>query len=350
MIKGLTSSLWPIHTKPLPDELLSCWLIRLAHGHGLKVQTFCNLVFGNKRQVWNRDIDRLAPEWLIDELVARTGTAHEVAYNTTLRPYEGWLFAKFRESGSLSWILTLKMYHRKRQGFGLQFCPLCLREDETPYFRRQWRVVLNVMCAQHNIWMQDRCPKCRSGVAFHRIEMGRPNSTAVDSLSVCHDCGFDLRDSPTQNYDEAESEEHAYIANLCRDANRLPAPVEHGPASADSLAVMRQFCKLVGSERPKVRLREFIDEARGGEPTRFVASREPIETRPPEERIEMLFQAGWMMADLEGRVGRAWTARAIRYNHLLKEFTNPPDWFVALAERFSNWRDRRKSNDPPDIQ
>ena len=343
MIKGLTSSLWPIHTKPLPDELLSCWLIRLAHGHGLKVQTFCNLVFGNKRQVWNRDIDRLAPEWLIDELVARTGTPHEVAYNTTLRPYEGWLFAKFRESGSLSWILTLKMYHRKRQGFGLQFCPQCLREDETPYYRRRWRVVFNVLCAQHNVWMQDRCPSCKSGVAFHRIEMGRPTAKSVDSLSLCHACRFDLRDAPIQIYDETETDEHGYLARVCLDAIRYPSLADDSPASRDSLAVMRQFCKLVGSERPKVKLREFIDEASGGEPTRFVASREPIETRPQDERIEILLQAGWMMADVEERVRRAWTARAIRYNHLLREFANPPPWFVALAGRFSNWRERENS-------
>ena len=72
MIRGLTSPLWPIHYKPLPDELLSSWLVRLAHGHGLKVQTFCNLIFGNSQQVWNRDIDRLAPTWLLDQLSYRT--------------------------------------------------------------------------------------------------------------------------------------------------------------------------------------------------------------------------------------------------------------------------------------
>jgi hypothetical protein len=170
--------------------------------------------------------------------------------------------------------------------------------------------------------------------------MGRPDAKAVDTLSVCHACGFDLRDALTQTYDETESAEHAYIANLCRDAKRFPAPMEHGPASVDNLAVMRQLCKLVGSERPKVRLREFIDEASGGEPTQFAASREPIETRPQDERIEMLLQAGWMMADVEGRVRRAWNARAIRYNHLLKEFEHAPPWFVALAGRLSNWRDR----------
>lgn len=50
------------------DELLSWWRVRLAHGHGLKVQIFYNLIFGNRHQVWSRDIDRLAPDWLVSEL------------------------------------------------------------------------------------------------------------------------------------------------------------------------------------------------------------------------------------------------------------------------------------------
>jgi hypothetical protein len=131
-MRGFTSPLWPIRYKPFPDELLSCWLVRLAHGHGLKVQTFCNLMFGNRRQVWNRDIDRLAPAWLVDELILRTGTSPELAWGTTLHAYEGILYSKFQMSGTLRWILALKVYHRTRKGYGLQFCPACLAEDQVP--------------------------------------------------------------------------------------------------------------------------------------------------------------------------------------------------------------------------
>lgn len=109
--------LWPIRYKPLPDELLSSWLVRLAHGHGLKVQTFCNAIFGERLQVWNRDIDRLAPSWLLNELSLRTGTHYSAAASTTLRNYEGLLYRKFRTAGLLHWILVLQMYHRKRLGF-----------------------------------------------------------------------------------------------------------------------------------------------------------------------------------------------------------------------------------------
>ncbi len=139
-MRGLTSPLWPIRYKPHPDELLASWLVRLARGHGLRVQTFCNLIFGNRLQVWNRDIDRLGPDWIVDSLSEHTATPIDVARGTTLRSYEGWLYPAFKVSGSLQWITSLQVFHRTRQGFGMQYCPQCLFEDADPYFRKAWRV------------------------------------------------------------------------------------------------------------------------------------------------------------------------------------------------------------------
>lgn len=141
-MRGLTLPLWPIRYKPHPDELLSSWLVRLARGHGLRVQTFCNLIFGNRLQVWNRDIDRLGPDWIVDVLSERTGTPIDVTRGTTLRSYEGWLYPAFKASGSLQWMTSLQVFHRTRQGFGMQYCPKCLLEDRDPYFRKVWRVRL----------------------------------------------------------------------------------------------------------------------------------------------------------------------------------------------------------------
>ena len=83
--------LWPCHPKPLPDELLTCWLVRVAHAHQLKVQTFCDQVFGKERQIWNRDCDRLAPRWLVNRLSIQTGTplSEAVVLHRNLTHYKG---------------------------------------------------------------------------------------------------------------------------------------------------------------------------------------------------------------------------------------------------------------------
>lgn len=73
----------PAHPKPYFDELLSSWLIRLAHTNGLKVQTFCHLLFPNF-EIWNRDIDRHAPDFVIETLAEKTGSTAEQIHATTL--------------------------------------------------------------------------------------------------------------------------------------------------------------------------------------------------------------------------------------------------------------------------
>jgi hypothetical protein len=334
-MKGFTSPLWPIRYKPLPDELLSSWLVRLAHGHGLKVQTFCNLIFGNRHQVWNRDIDRLGPDWLVKELSARTGTPLQIAYGTTLRAYEGLLYPQFKLSGVLQWILTLQMYHRKREGFGLQYCPLCLREDSEPYFRRSWRVAFNTICVKHHCMLRDRCPNCGAGVAFHRRDMGSMDA-AAGSLAECQRCGFDLRVAETEpgiRYDESTSD---WLATLC-------CQLTHGDTNRsvldlDSLDVMRQLAMLMTSRYRTVKLHAHVCEQLGVPEMEIDKGRIAFETRPITERHHLAQTVAWLMMDLRQRLLIAWRAKAIRYNHLGKDFENAPVWYLNVVEGFANWR------------
>lgn len=336
IMRGFTSPLWPIRYKPLPDELLSSWLVRLAHGHGLKVQTFCNLIFGNRLQVWNRDIDRLGPDWLVNELSARTGTPPEIAYGTTLRAYEGLLYPQFKLSGVLQWVLTLKMYHRKHEGFGLQYCPQCLREGEEPYFRKSWRVAFNTVCVTHKCMLRDRCPSCGAGVAFHRRDMGRTDAAATDSLAGCHQCGFDLREAgmePIISYDKQASD---WLATLCRQL-ALGDSIQ-SVFDLDSFGVMRQLAMLLTSQYPTVRLHAHVCDRLGVPEVQMTKDRIAIETRPLHERHHLVQLLAWLMMDLEPRLRMAWRAKAIRYNHLGKDFENAPGWYLKVVEGFSDWR------------
>jgi hypothetical protein len=338
MIKGFTDPLWPIRYKPLPDELLSCWLVRLAHGHGLKVQTFCNLMFGNKRQVWNRDIDRLAPPWLIEELVRRTGTSPEIAWSTTLHAYEGILYSKFRSAGALQWILTLKMYHRTRQGFGLQFCPTCLAADTIPYFRKRWRIALNTVCTRHSTMLHDRCPVCGVGVAFHRLDMTRADAIEVTPLSYCHSCGFDLRNAVTEKPIVYDQEASLLLLDLNRKFDQdLEASSEW---DVGQFAVMHQLSRIMTARSKHVHLREFVLDQIGAQDIELTAGYLNFEMRTIKERHHLAQLTGWLFVDLEDRLTCAWRSRAVRYNVLLKDFPEPPSQYHQIVERLSNWRCR----------
>ena len=187
----MTGKLWPAHVHPLRDELLSSWLVRLAHANGCKVQTFCHLALP-QQEIWNRDIDRSAPLWLLKAMSRHTGTAPRIVHQTTLRKFEGWLFKQYRASGTINWIIALKQYHRQHLGHSLQFCPRCLADDPEPYFRVSWRLGSYTFCPDHKIMMHDRCPSCSSPIAFHRQELGKPEQYQQIGMHVCFNCGFNL--------------------------------------------------------------------------------------------------------------------------------------------------------------
>lgn len=191
---GLSGSLWPVHLKPQPDELLSSWMVRLAHAHGYKVQTMSSLLFGRDTPIWNRDIDRLAPEEIRSRLIQATGATSEQFEGTTLRAYEGTVMETFTTQGFCRWVVPLGVFHRARRRPGLMFCPQCLAQDAEPYFRRSWRLALSTVCTKHESYLRDSCPRCGAPVAPHRVDMHRPEAMAHAALIAhCWNCAFDLR-------------------------------------------------------------------------------------------------------------------------------------------------------------
>jgi hypothetical protein len=328
-----SQSLWPIRPRPLPDELLSSWLVRLAHSHGLKVQTFCHLIFGGTLQVWNRDIDRLAPSWLLQELQGRTGISWEDVSKTTLRAYEKHLYRKFRTAGVLPWILNLKMYHRKRAGFGLQFCALCLRNDRVPYFRKLWRVALNTVCAIHGNLLPDRCPKCDASIALHPADM---SGRIIDEqlLACCHACGFDLSNSRVEQPEFYDSHCAAVLATACEDVQS--GQDQTSEWDLGRLHTFSHLCHILTSRYLHVKLRPFILHELSVPDIPLTVGRLPIEMRPIRERHHLIQIAAWLFVDIRARITQAWYEGAVRQNILLKDFEHAPDWYRNIIEEFPN--------------
>lgn len=199
---GLSGKLWPIHPKPRPDELLSSWLIRFAHAHGIKAETVCTMLFKRYTPVWNRDIDRLAPDYLLEGLCRVTGATPEQAWNTTLPAYEGWLSERVNRHGNSRWILPLGVYHRERTRPSLLFCPQCLAEPDGRFYRRKWRLAWTTVCTKHGCLLLDQCPFCGAAIEPHRTDMtARRIFPNKDMLVSCHHCSKSLLRAPVTSAD-----------------------------------------------------------------------------------------------------------------------------------------------------
>ncbi len=182
----LSGNYWPVHTKPFYDELLSSWIARIAMSHGIKLHTFSSMLWP-KINLLNSDIDRRNNSALFRVLSEKTNTLSAGVHNTSLISYEGKVFDELNQYGLSSWILPQGIYHREHLLNGLQYCPLCLKEDYEAYFRKSWRLSFVTVCHKHKCLLLDRCQQCGASVNYIRCSV-RKDRTMLDSITRCHIC------------------------------------------------------------------------------------------------------------------------------------------------------------------
>lgn len=180
---GLGGRSWVFKLTPYRDELLSSFLIRSAHVHGMSPHRFCR-VFIPGVQIWTRDIDMSATQSTLEYLAAQAGLDVSDCLAMTLLPLMGSKKASSYRSGQ-AWINAIGIYHRSRKRFGLQYCPYCL--SEAPAFVRAWRLTYVVACEQHRCFLQDRCRSCERPLSQHRRGF---------DITRCHHCGAALSQAP----------------------------------------------------------------------------------------------------------------------------------------------------------
>ena len=116
------------------------------------------------------------------------------------------------EKNHWPWILSTGARNRRRQG-GLQYCPFCLSEDATPYYRLHWRLAWHVVCAKHGSLLLDRCPVCEAPLEPHKI------MAEMRSVDLCATCRCRLTDVNSSGRNDVgllryfqESTDHALIS------------------------------------------------------------------------------------------------------------------------------------------
>ncbi|MDD5299325.1 MAG: TniQ family protein [Gallionella sp.] len=331
------SQLWLYHPKLLPDELLSSWLVRIAHGHDMKLQTFCRLSLGKGQEMWFRDIDRQAPDWLVHALSEHTGVGAREIKRSSLLAYKGVLYRRYHWSGHQYWLLPLNMADARYQHHGMQFCPLCLVEDKQPYFRKRWRVAFYTMCTKHHCMVHDRCPSCGATVAFHRREMGKFSQVDAGSITQCHACDFDLRKSPVTApviYDNSAYQTWLPALRILEGCSEVEARYGLG-----FFAVLHQLCKIMLMHYSHVHLRQYVSGKIGTPEIQLHPKHKSFEHYSLKERHVVIQLGMWLLTDPEARIIDAWRNKAVRYNVLKKDFQLRPRWYREIMEKCTDWQE-----------
>ena len=184
---SLQTSFWPIRPKPIPGEVLSSWLSRIARDTGLTFQELKKLL--PREPQTGVDFDWVASQDLFEILSSVTGTPVEIIWATSYEMDRGRIFDNLG-TGKQDWIIpTLRRRNNPSRALSMPFCPTCLASDNIPYYRKCWRYAFYPVCPQHGFLWQ-KCPEC--GMPFCYLETDKKGQMILSSghLAKCRHCGM----------------------------------------------------------------------------------------------------------------------------------------------------------------
>lgn len=305
---------WPFQPNPLPDELFTSYLCRLAAGMDMKPITFLNTVFGSAKNLLAQDLDNYAPQRIIDRVAAGTLRSPERIASCTLGSFTGTLLTTYNSRGRNPWLLPTTIDNNIRHRTGLQYCPTCLAKDQKPYFRKNWRIAFVSLCTTHGTPLRDRCPSCQAPLHPH----------AAASSSHCFKCGHSLCKftAPSARLDHI-----GWQADL--ENGLLTGWVGLGDEFLRShvvFAIVRQVAALFvnGSRAEAFRLAVARDW--GGNPSPYAkpTARQPIEYLDTRERIRLFDMVQRVMTGWPHRFVHSCLEAGIHRSHAIKDMPAPP--------------------------
>ncbi len=100
--------------------------------------------------------------------------------------------------------------------------------------------------------------------------------------------------------------------------------------------VMRHMSVLLTSRFLNLKLHNYVCNMLSAPEMSLARGRVSIETRTLVERHHLMQLIAWLMMDLQPRLRNAWLAKAVRYNHMLKDFERAPSGYLKIVDDFSN--------------
>jgi hypothetical protein len=168
----------------LPDEIISSWLVRHALAQGCEPYAFCRAAWPDWPW-WSIDIDRGLSEDHLKSLSVYSGISPESLDDATLSKVSH-QFGAGLHGMIWPWFLSYGVRRARRRN-GLQYCPHCLAEDPSPYFRIQWRFAWHTACDSHGCRLLDCCHACAAPIDLQAF------SSPGNGLYRCAACDADLR-------------------------------------------------------------------------------------------------------------------------------------------------------------
>ena len=172
---------WDFCPRPFEGESFLSWFTRLAKENCSDV----DLLYRKLRLLSSsRPIEKQAIESQLMNLESNKKLKNKLIEN--LSPFVDINLPRLKESlFNISEIL-------KQWGFRSvllqtpRYCPSCLKNDETPYFRYFWFLNFFTYCDVHKCILTESCPHCSHPIKFWKTNWNQ-------SIDTCFNCNGDLK-------------------------------------------------------------------------------------------------------------------------------------------------------------
>ena len=324
----------PAHPQPQSDEILSSWMVRLSIENGWHLHTFYKKIIGYEEMLWNRDLDKYHRPALVDCLTKATGISHDKIAHLSLYSYYGRLIHGNPNAANLRWILPLGIYHRRRRRPGQLFCPICLSEGSTTYYRKHWRLAFYSVCHIHHVVLLDRCPECSSPIEFHRIGFGSKLEPIPEGkLDHCHNCSFNLGGSSTKSTGQLHLGNAKPYLNLLSEFVRAEE-VFLGKKIALPLSYyegLRFIVKMLLHPYSK-QFRDAYFRTFGGDADLQIDTGLAFEYQPLETRLTIALMACWLMSNWPENFEFACKEKLLFRTAISDDSTCLPFWLSKVVQ------------------
>ncbi|WP_352258951.1 TniQ family protein [Psychrobacter sp. TB55-MNA-CIBAN-0194] len=176
------------------DELLRSWFIRNALFLNMKPSQLSTIIFQNT-DIWKSDIDTQLSKKNIESLLSTVKIKKEDLDKTLISFNCDYFHPHLNDSKQIKWVLSIGV-HQRGQKSSIQYCPVCISTDKTPYFRMYWRLGFLTVCNIHSVCFLDNCYKCGASIDLIRYEKNHNEHFQQFDYLKCSQCYSDLRDAP----------------------------------------------------------------------------------------------------------------------------------------------------------
>ncbi|MGO8948801.1 MAG: TniQ family protein [Ktedonobacterales bacterium] len=226
----------PIHPPPQPLESQTSYFMRVVEANGLHSLKELGLLAGEKH-LYERT--HAFPDTVLlttSGLTSLTGCPSSQLDTLTFLQI-GHHFDRARS------LPILRLFLASSLAPHLRFCPLCLREQSTPYYLLLWRFKPLIGCPTHACQLLERCSHCGAYIDY---------VSTIPTIAVCSSCRKDLRTCQATSLQRGEAQrcgrryDDLLILLGAIDAgldDHLATYIQHDNWSADlarSYAVLRQ--------------------------------------------------------------------------------------------------------------